>query len=86
MNRKEVVSFDIFDTLITRLIYNPDDIFMLMERKIYNEYNLKLDYLKVRKEAEAKATAKKGAFVIFTIYMPICLIKTWNYRKNGSGI
>lgn len=35
---------------------------MLMERKIYNEYNLKLDYLKVRKEAEAKATAKKGAF------------------------
>ena len=62
LNRKEVVSFDIFDTLITRLIYNPDDIFMLMERKIYNEYNLKLDYLKVRKEAEAKATAKKGAF------------------------
>ena len=62
LNRKEVISFDIFDTLITRLIYNPDDIFMLMERKIYNEYNLKLDYLKVRKEAEAKATAKKGAF------------------------
>lgn len=33
LNRKEVISFDIFDTLITRLIYNPDDIFMLMERK-----------------------------------------------------
>lgn len=62
LNRKEVISFDIFDTLITRLIYNPDDIFMLMERKIYNKYNLKLDYLKVRKEAEAKAVTQKGAF------------------------
>lgn len=62
LNNKEVISFDIFDTLITRLIYNPDDIFMLMERKIYNKYNLKLDYLKIRKEAEAKAVAKKGTF------------------------
>ena len=58
-----------------------------MRENITTRYNLKLDYLKVRKEAEAKATAKKGAFCnIHDIYANMPDKKTWNYRKNGSGI
>lgn len=62
LSKKDIITFDVFDTLITRLIYNPDDIFRIMERKILKKYNIKLDYLKTRKQAEAKANEKKGAY------------------------
>lgn len=46
----DVVSFDIFDTLLTRIIYNPDDIFLLMGEKLGDS-----DFFRKRKEAEKKA-------------------------------
>lgn len=58
----DVISFDIFDTLITRCVIKPDDIFALLERKVETKYNVKLNYLDVRKRAEAKAWQKKQCF------------------------
>jgi len=58
----DVITFDIFDTLITRLVYQPDDVFHLMERKIRNIYQKRVDYLEVRKEAERIAWEEKGDF------------------------
>ena len=46
----DVISFDIFDTLITRKIYDPDDLFKLMGKKLEIE-----DFLEKRKKAEQKA-------------------------------
>lgn len=65
----KTISFDVFDTLITRCIMKPDDVFLLMERIIEKRYQLKLDYLKLRKEAERISNEKKGNHTnIFDIY------------------
>lgn len=68
----KVVSFDIFDTLITRTIFNPDDVFVVLSDIIKTKYNITVDFLKLRKEAEAAATAKYGALTtIDKIYVEI---------------
>lgn len=61
-NEFDVISFDIFDTLITRMIYEPDDVFRLMERKIQYKYGKKINYLYIRKAAEEKAWKEKGDY------------------------
>lgn len=48
----DVVSFDIFDTLITRKIYCPDDIFRLMNNQISSNIKLNKSFSTIRKEAE----------------------------------
>ncbi len=57
----DIVSFDIFDTLITRKILNPDDLFEIMTERIEKEFHISVDFLKIRKDAENAAWSKKGA-------------------------
>lgn len=56
LKQYRVVSFDVFDTLITRKLLIPDDIFLWLEERT----GIK-DYLKIRKRAEALANEKYGA-------------------------
>ncbi|QFJ56110.1 rhamnan synthesis F family protein [Pseudobutyrivibrio xylanivorans] len=73
----DVISFDIFDTLITRTVYEPDDVFRLLERIIFNKYGKKVDFLKLRKAAESAATEKYGAMTtIDKIYVEVARDKT----------
>lgn len=58
----EAVSFDIFDTLITRKIYEPDDLFRIMGEKLKKKYGIEADFLKTRKKAEALAWQEVGAY------------------------
>ena len=58
----DVISFDIFDTLITRAVYMPDDVFCIMEAMIKRKYGIACNYLSLRKKAEAMAWDKKGAY------------------------
>lgn len=53
INKYKIVSFDIFDTLILRKVYQPDDIFKLVE-KIYSEKydTLYFNFFEKRKLAE----------------------------------
>lgn len=53
----DVVSFDIFDTLISRAIFNPDDIFKIMEEKLV-DIKLKDSVFNMRKNAEKSAIEK----------------------------
>lgn len=46
------VSFDIFDTLIMRYVYNPEDIFLLMNKKFEEIYNVNISFDKLRIGAE----------------------------------
>ena len=65
----DAVSFDIFDTLITRKLFNPDDLFCLMGKKIEKDYGYRIDYIKYRKKAEQIAWKKKRAYTnIHDIY------------------
>ena len=68
----DVISFDIFDTLITRTIFEPDDVFTLLGKIIKAKFNVDVDFLKLRKAAEAEATAKNGAMTtIDKIYVEV---------------
>ena len=46
----EIISFDIFDTLIMRNVYAPQDIFKIVERRIVKELGLKIDFARVRSQ------------------------------------
>ena len=62
----DVISFDIFDTLVCRKIYNPDDLFTIVEKKVENIIK---DYRRLRKEAEIKCyTDNKKEPTIDDIY------------------
>lgn len=56
MNPKiKTVSFDIFDTLIIRPFFNPEDLFYCLDVEYKNKSTLKLDLKKARVEAEKNA-------------------------------
>ena len=54
IDEKEIVSFDIFDTLLFRNVSRPIDIFRTMDKEILEEYNIK-DFSKIRVQAEIDA-------------------------------
>lgn len=57
----EVITFDIFDTLITRKIYNPDDAFLLMEKRIKNSgIELEESFKELRKKTESNVRKSKN--------------------------
>lgn len=70
LNEHKIVTFDIFDTLITRKIYDPDDIYIIMNQILVNDgivLNKKL--IEIRKEAENVARKKLNKDVnIYEIY------------------
>ena len=49
-----IISFDIFDTLVTRKIYEPDDIFKIVEQTIVG-IDLKEPFIEMRKKSELHA-------------------------------
>ena len=55
LNSYNIITFDLFDTLITRKIYNPDDVFDIIDKKICDKYKFKYgSFKKIRKNAEFK--------------------------------
>lgn len=56
IKNKNVVSFDIFDTLLLRNVAQPIDIFKILDRIVKEKFNI-LNFLKKRVEAEKKARA-----------------------------
>ncbi len=79
----DVITFDIFDTLITRLCYMPDDVFRLMSRLIENKTNKEVDFLKLRKAAEQKANEKYGDFTnIHKIYEMLPAVSDFNEAES----
>ena len=68
----DLVSFDIFDTLISRSVCRPDDLFRLMEKRINREIGINCDFPSARKAAEEKANNRKGKYTnIYDIYEAI---------------
>ncbi len=61
--RYDVISFDVFDTLIFRAVSTPRDVFRLLEA----EWNI-MNFAKKREEAERKAREKKAEVTIYDIY------------------
>lgn len=54
----EVISFDIFDTLIRRLTGKAEGVFYILQNEYKSKYNKNIDISKIRKEAEIRARKK----------------------------
>ena len=67
--KEKIVSFDIFDTLVKRLVYEPHQIFPLMAKSaLHREIVLPKDFVKRRIEAERWANKELGYANIYEIY------------------
>lgn len=81
----DVVSFDIFDTLIKRDVESETDIFDLIERKYNSKHVEKIkDFKQLRLKAESEAREKKAPkeIVIEDIYDCLCVGRL---NKNTAG-
>lgn len=69
IDRHDVISFDIFDTLITRTVSSPSDVFSIIE----NKYDTKVKgFLLKRQRAAEMAMRKNGYPTIYNIYDELC--------------
>lgn len=70
VDKFEVISFDVFDTLISRTTEYPQDIFYLAAKKLYKEKNLCKTFEQKRIEAEhqARELSESGEVTLRDIY------------------
>lgn len=54
----EYISFDIFDTLITRPLYKPQHVFELMDREFKELVHTNVSFAKVRMDGESSGQKK----------------------------
>lgn len=54
----KVISFDVFDTAVIRLVNRPKDVFRLVEMKIDSNYSIKSDFARKRIASEESARRK----------------------------
>ena len=82
----DVISFDIFDTLLFRLVCNPYDVFLLMESK-YNFKNFSALRIKAESNARGEKNHNKKKEVslqeIYTVFAEECRInpQEWFQRE-----
>ena len=66
---ESVVSFDIFDTLVRRLVYEPHQVFSILAHSAKDKgYNLPENFVELRIEAERVANRKCVSASIYEIY------------------
>ncbi|MBN2344405.1 MAG: hypothetical protein JXX29_22435 [Deltaproteobacteria bacterium] len=76
IRQADTVSFDIFDTLITRPLLSPDSLFDLIEQEIDKKFDTSSQYHAIRKKAEQLARQRKRADVDYDdIYQEMSLQK-----------
>jgi len=74
VNKYDVISFDIFDTLVMRKIYLPMDVFSLVEKKVQALYGSEFKFAEYRRKAEINLENP----TINEIYTEIQKITGWN--------
>lgn len=78
----EYISFDIFDTLIRRLVYHPHQVFSLMQSYAeINDIYLPDNFKEIRVKAEQKASKEKSYIDIYDIYKNIKEFSSENERR-----
>lgn len=59
VNDNRWVIFDIFDTLVTRTIFDPDNHYRILEKRIDQKFDLSSDFMRIRKETESELRMSK---------------------------
>lgn len=72
----EIVSFDIFDTLIKRNVYEPKDVFLILQNKFNEHFKTNLPIAKLRQKAEkiANIQTNKNDVNLDNIYKTLACI------------
>lgn len=65
----EVVSFDIFDTLIMRKVLMPQDVFKLVEKRVQLQMGLNIDFYQARLAVDLKCN--DAYMLLDTVYMEL---------------
>lgn len=82
----KVISFDIFDTLISRPFYNPTDLFVLLEVKVNNLLNI-TDIIKFKEiRIEAEKIARDKSKLISPMYEDVTLDDIYDVVQELTGI
>lgn len=58
--KKNYISFDIFDTLIKRPVYQPEHVFKLLQSNFYQITGISIDFTRLRQESEDEARREKN--------------------------
>lgn len=67
IDQSDVISFDIFDTLVTRTVMYPSDVFALVEQKMLKKYGRSFEFYMERQAAE-HLLSQRGVPTIGDIY------------------
>lgn len=81
IQKYDIVSFDIFDTLIMRKIYLPMDIFLIIEKKIQAEFGKRILFVQARK----KAASLLDNGTIDEIYIEIQKAEGWDDKLREAA-
>lgn len=73
----DLISFDIFDTLLTRKVTSPIDVFRLVERRLINQFGEKIDFVSLRNQSAAMLDCP----TIDEIYKKFQELSGWNKEK-----
>lgn len=65
IDKYNIITFDVFDTLIIRDVLHPTDIFLFTEKSYEKKYQKKIDFFHNRIEAEKRCRLKLGREVNF---------------------
>lgn len=65
LKRYEIISFDIFDTLLYRKVNKIEELFKKVEKKLQNKNIFIENYVMKRQEAEKKVKEKYGYYYTF---------------------
>ncbi len=85
IKNNDIITFDIFDTLLMRKILTPEDIFSVIEKKIFNLYGESFDYARSRRYAATQLQRTAGfTFTLTQVYdlMVNDFDLPAEYRKN----
>ncbi len=76
----DTITFDIFDTLVTRRVLKPDDLFLLVEQE--SKLSFSKPFLLIRKEAEIAAIKKlKKDVTLNEIYNELKIINNFSEKQ-----
>ncbi|NOW87140.1 HAD superfamily hydrolase (TIGR01549 family) [Clostridium beijerinckii] len=80
----EYISFDIFDTLICRPLYNPTDLFYMLDKKFEELYKTNISFYKIRITAESIARKKENS--LNPAFQDVNIDEIYNYISTEYNI
>ena len=75
INKYDAVSFDIFDTLISRRIEKPSDVFLVVDKRCKKIYGTSFDYHHLRRDAESRLQNPDRDVCIVDLYKEMSKLK-----------